>query len=110
MTTSAAHTMRAGLRATTIAAALTIAPAATAQDQALITAGAEVYQTHCASCHGERLINPGSSFDLRTLAADERPRFDKALAEGKGQMPAWAGMISAEQIEELWAYIRSRAD
>jgi len=98
------------LQAAVLVAALTIAQAGAAQDQSLIAAGAEVYQTHCASCHGERLINPGSSFDLRTLAADERLRFDKALAEGKGQMPAWAGMISPEQIDELWAYVRSRAD
>ena len=31
-----------------------------AQDQALVEAGAEVYQTHCAECHGDRLVNPGS--------------------------------------------------
>jgi mono/diheme cytochrome c family protein len=55
-------------------------------------------------------VNTGSTFDLRRLRADERPRFDKATAEGKGQMPAWGGMLSAEEFDRLWAYVRSKAD
>ena len=87
-----------------------LAQSAAAQDRSAIEAGAELYQTHCASCHGERLVSPGSTFDLRRLRADERPRFDKALADGKGQMPAWGGVLSAEEFDRLWAYVRSRAD
>jgi mono/diheme cytochrome c family protein len=86
------------------------AGSAAAQDQALVAAGAEVYNTHCAECHGERLVNPGPSFDLRKLGAGERARFDVAVAEGKGQMPAWAGVLDAKQMDQLWAYIRSKAD
>ena len=81
-----------------------------AQDRAQIEAGAAVYKDKCAPCHGERLVNPGSSFDLRKLRADERPRFDKSVTEGKGQMPAWGGMLSDEEMDQLWAYIRSKAD
>ncbi len=87
-----------------------LAQSAAAQDRSAIEAGAELYQTHCASCHGERLVSPGSTFDLRRLRADERPRFDKAVADGKGQMPAWGGVLSADEIDRLWAYVRSRAD
>ena len=76
----------------------------------MIEAGAEVYSAHCAECHGERLMNPGSTFDLRKLGADERPRFDRAVADGKGQMPAWGGVLSADELDQLWAYIRSKAD
>jgi len=84
--------------------------AARAQDRAQIEAGADVYKDKCAQCHGERLVNPGSSFDLRKLRADERPRFNKSVAEGKGQMPAWGGMLSGEDMDQLWAYIRSKSD
>jgi mono/diheme cytochrome c family protein len=55
-------------------------------------------------------VNTGSTFDLRRLHADERPRFDKATKEGKGQMPAWSGVLSAEEFDQLWAYIRTKAD
>ena len=89
---------------------LAAAPGASAQDRSLIEAGAQVYQTHCAECHGEKLVNTGSTFDLRRLRADERPRFDKATTEGKGQMPAWGGVLSAEEFDQLWAYVRSKAD
>jgi len=102
--------MHASLRISVVFWALAAAQSASAQDRSLIAAGAEVYQTHCATCHGERLVNPGSTFDLRRLRADERPRFDKATREGKGQMPAWGGVLSAEEFDQLWAYVRSKAD
>lgn len=86
-----------------------LAAGASAQDRKAIEAGAELYATHCASCHGERAVSAGVIFDLRKLRADERPRFDKAVADGKGQMPAWAGVLSAEEIDRVWAYVRSRA-
>jgi mono/diheme cytochrome c family protein len=91
-------------------AALLAPSSVLAQDQALVEAGAEVYQTHCAECHGDRLVNPGSSFDLKRLGADERPRFDTSVANGKGQMPAWGGVLGSDDMDRLWAYIRSRAD
>jgi cytochrome c55X len=86
------------------------AESASAQDKAQIDSGAQVYTANCEECHGEGLISHGAVFDLRQLGADERSRFDKALADGKGgQMPAFAGMLSAEEIDQLWAYIRSKA-
>ena len=72
-------------------------------------AGREVYVEHCAQCHGERLMATGSAPDLKLLRADQRARFDDIVRDGKGQMPAWAGMITDEQIDQVWAYIRSRA-
>ncbi len=79
-------------------------------DKALIEAGAAVYQDKCSECHGERLVNTGSAFDLRKLHADERARFDASVTNGKGQMPAWGGMLSPEEYDQLWAYIRSKAE
>ena len=83
---------------------------AIAQDRAKIEAGAEVYEMHCATCHGERLRNSGGAFDLLQLKPNERARFEEAVNDGKGQMPSWAGVLSAEEIDEIWTYIRSRAD
>ena len=71
--------------------------------------GEEVYDEHCASCHGEKLTSTGAIPDLRELGADDRARFDKAVLEGRGQMPAWQGVLTTEEIEGLWAYIRSSA-
>jgi mono/diheme cytochrome c family protein len=97
------------LPATILIGALMTAPAV-AQDRAKIEAGAEVYDMHCATCHGERLRNTGAAFDLLQLKPNERARFDEAVKDGKGQMPPWAGVLSAEEIDQIWAYIRSRAD
>src|SRR6266705_1975785 len=102
--------MGASLTIGVVFCALAAAQGASAQDRSLIEAGAEVYRAHCAECHGERLVNTGSTFDLRRLRADERPRFDKATTEGKGQMPAWGGVLSAQELDQLWVYIRSKAD
>jgi cytochrome c55X len=95
-----------------VAAVLLIvtAPGAFAQDQAQSAAGAEAYQTHCSVCHGERLVSPGGIPDLRRLRAEDRARFETTVADGKGQMPPWAGVLSEEEIGQIWAYIRSRAD
>ena len=92
-----------------LGSAMLCAGAAMAQDRAAIAAGEEVYKEHCAICHGERMIGTGAAYDLRKLKADERARFDKVMAEGKGQMPAWEGMLEPDQFDQVWAYIRSRA-
>lgn len=82
---------------------------AAAQDQAAIAAGAEVYQNTCSACHGERLISPGGIPDLRQLRAEDRAKYDTVVRDGKGQMPAWDGVLSDEEIGQVWSYIRSRA-
>lgn len=102
-----------------LAAALPFAPAAFAQDaaaqgdqakdQAKIAAGETVYNTNCAICHGDQLVNSGQTFDLRKLKADERPRFENSVRNGKNQMPPWKGVLSDENIDQLWHYIRANA-
>jgi mono/diheme cytochrome c family protein len=84
--------------------------AAHAQDHETVEAGHQLYDTHCMSCHGERLQNPGSSFDLRGLHPNERPRFEASVLDGKGtQMPPWRGTLDETEIEQLWAYVRENA-
>jgi mono/diheme cytochrome c family protein len=80
-----------------------------APDQAKIDAGETVYNTRCAVCHGDDLVNTGQTFDLRRLKADERPRFDNSVRNGKNQMPPWRGVLSDDDIDLLWHYIRAHA-
>lgn len=89
------------------AAVLAVAPA---RAQSAADAGRDVYAEHCATCHGERLIATGAAPDLKQLGADQKAHFDEIVRNGKGQMPAWEGMISDEEISRIWAYIRSRAE
>jgi mono/diheme cytochrome c family protein len=81
----------------------------TAQTQDAISAGEEIYDEHCATCHGEKLRSTGAMPDLKELPADARSRFDQMVMGGRGQMPAWQGIISREGLDSLWAYIRSGA-
>ena len=80
-----------------------------AQGLSPVEAGEMLYDEHCSSCHGEKLRSSGAIPDLRALGAGDRPRFDKIVAEGKDQMPSWEGVIDAMGMDQLWAYIRSRA-
>ena|SRR5271166_3790327 len=80
-----------------------------AQDRAAVEAGEQVYVEHCATCHGAKLRATGAIPDLKQLKADGRARFDHMVLNGRGQMPAWQGIISSDELDQLWAYIRSRA-
>ena len=80
-----------------------------APDQDKIAAGETVYNMRCAVCHGDELVNSGQTFDLRRLKADERPRFDNSVRNGKNQMPPWKGVLSDDEIDQLWHYIRAHA-
>src|ERR1700735_193976 len=77
-----------------------------APDQDKIDAGETVYNTRCAVCHGDDLVNTGQTFDLRKLKADERPRFEHSVLNGKNQMPPWKGVLSDADIDNLWHFIR----
>src|SRR3954454_3689442 len=95
----------AGFAACVVLGACTDAPA---QDQ--IGAGEQVYEEHCATCHGVKLRRTGAIPDLKEQKADGRARFDQMVMGGRGQMPAWEGIISRDELNQLWEYIRSRAN
>ena len=82
---------------------------AQAEDAAAVEAGAQVYETNCSPCHGERLNNPGTSFDLKLLHEHERERFNTSVLNGKGPMPPWRGALEDDELDQLWAYIRHHA-
>ena len=96
--------IRASIMICVIASAPTMA-----QDRAAIEAGEQVYGEHCASCHGEKLRPTGAMPDLKQQKADGRVHFDQIVMSGKNQMPAWQGVVRPEELDQIWAYIRSRA-
>jgi mono/diheme cytochrome c family protein len=90
-------------------AALAQEPPGAEADKAKIAAGEAIYNTNCAVCHGDQLVNTGQTFDLRRLRADERARFENSVHNGKNQMPPWKGVLSDDDIDKLWCYIRANA-
>jgi mono/diheme cytochrome c family protein len=86
--------------------------AATAQgakpDPEKVGQGEQVYADYCQVCHGDNLVSSGQTFDLRKLKPDERERYQRAVLNGKGQMPPWKGVIDDAQIDAVWAYIMSK--
>lgn len=78
--------------------------------------GAALYrQKACATCHGadgSGNTPVGKSLKARDLRSDEvQKQSDDALttviADGRGKMPGYKSSLSAEQIRQLVAHIRS---
>jgi len=71
--------------------------------------GAQIYSHLCSHCHGFNMVNSGtSSYDLRRFPADQQERFVTSVMNGKNTMPAWGGELTADELDKLWNYIRSR--
>jgi mono/diheme cytochrome c family protein len=90
------------------AVALWCAPAV-AQDQSFspqqIATGADIFARNCSPCHGARMQDPESAFDLRKFPPGEHDRFVRSVTHGKNQMPPWGDLLKSDDIEALWAYV-----
>jgi mono/diheme cytochrome c family protein len=67
--------------------------------------GADLYETHCQTCHGPRLANPPWAPDLRKFPREDRARFVDTVTYGKRGMPPWDDVLKPEDIDALWAYV-----
>jgi mono/diheme cytochrome c family protein len=76
-----------------------------AQDGVTVRLGAEIFERNCAPCHGPRMQDPESAFDLRKFPRDQHERFVNSVTRGKNQMPPWGDMLKPDDIEALWAYV-----
>ena len=72
---------------------------------AQIKKGSGIYSQNCSPCHGPRMLDPQGAFDLRTFPKDEKNRFLTSVSKGKNQMPPWGGLLNADDIDSLWAYV-----
>ena len=70
-----------------------------------IRTGAAIYSRNCSPCHGSRMQNPESAFDLSKFPPDQHERFISSVTRGKNQMPPWGDLLSAADVEALWAYV-----
>ena len=73
-----------------------------------VQVGSKLFAQRCAICHGQNMRNPDTevgAFDLRYFPRDEHDRFVRSVTGGKNAMPAWRDLISAAEIEALWAYV-----
>jgi mono/diheme cytochrome c family protein len=69
-------------------------------------AGRILYKANCAHCHGPNMVNSGTvSFDLRKFPPDQAERFVTSVTNGKGGMPSWKGVLTDQEISELFAYV-----
>ena len=92
------------------AMALSVMMAAAAAEAADPRAGAKLYNTHCAGCHGTRGVArmpgvPEFSRGERLLKAD--PVLLQSIENGSGVMPAFRGLMSTHEILDVIAYIRT---
>ena len=55
------------------------------------------------------LVSTGQFPNLRRLTAKDRAKFDTTVRNGRNQMPPWKDVLSDEQIDQLWSYIRANA-
>jgi mono/diheme cytochrome c family protein len=86
------------------AAAQDTAPAQSFPPQQIAT-GAEIFARNCSPCHGPRMQDPESAFDLRKFPPGEHDRFVRSVTNGKNQMPPWGDMLKGDELEALWAYV-----
>src|SRR5258705_1099844 len=100
--------MRRTFTAVALLALLSLARGASAQPA--VAEGEKVYADNCAECHGKNLVSGGAVFDLKQLGPNDKARYMNVMTEGKGQMPSFVGTLDDGQIEQVWAYIRSKAD
>ena len=76
---------------------------------ATLLAGRKVFSAECATCHGNRgQGGVGPTFNDGRLPRDFPNPSDQVafVAQGKGVMPAFGGILSARQLAEVVAYER----
>jgi len=91
------------------------------QDGAVVSAseyeGWRQYSVYCARCHGQdALPNPVAANLLVSLApggpAADKATFTKIVTKGAEDrgMPAFADLMTPEQVEAVYAYLKGRAE
>jgi mono/diheme cytochrome c family protein len=102
--------VRVGRVAAAVFACAAAAHAAAAQNDFApeqIRKGASIYEQNCSPCHGNRMLDPNSAFDLRTFPAEQRQRFVNSVTKGLNAMPPWGDLLKPDDIDALWAYVRA---
>ncbi len=97
---------------TLLAAIVLLAPAAQAGDAAV---GKQIFGANCAACHagGRNAVNPTKTLkkaDLEQYGMYDLAAIVTQVTKGKGAMPAFSSKLTAEQIDDVSAYVLAQAD
>ena len=66
-----------------------------------IAKGGALFSGNCVTCH------TGAGMDLKAFPATDKARFVETVTKGKDYMPAWGDKLKPDEVEALWAYVRS---
>jgi cytochrome c6 len=77
-------------------------------------AGATVFSANCAACHagGGNVINPAKTLTQKDLEANGKNSADAIATQvtnGNGAMPAFGGRLSADDIQNVAAYVLEKS-
>jgi mono/diheme cytochrome c family protein len=74
-----------------------------------VAKGKALYSQRCLHCHGINMVATGTvSYDLRQFPKDDHRRFVESVVNGRNnRMPPWGDVLTLEEIDELWAYVRT---
>jgi cytochrome c len=88
-----------------------------AKVSALEYEGWRQYSVQCARCHGQDVLpNPVAANLLVSVApggpSADKATFTKVVTDGREErgMPAFAGIMTPEQVEAVYAYVKGRAE
>jgi mono/diheme cytochrome c family protein len=92
-------------------AALAQQPAAKAYSAANVQAGEQVFLDKCFQCHsvnkGEVRVGPSLFGIMKGPKAKTAAEIKVQLRDGKGKMPPFKDILTADQIEHVIAYLHS---
>ena len=95
------------------AASTTAGTAASKETYASVYNGWKWWHVYCYRCHGVNAMNPTIAPNL--LADNHRlpkPQFLRTVRTGRDAkgMPEWASLLNTKQMNDLFVYVRARAD
>lgn len=91
-------------------------PAAWAADLANNLAnGAQIFEVHCAGCHGNggNIVRRGKTLKLKALqrnGVDSIEAIAQLVAQGKGNMSAYEDRLTPAEIQAVSAYVLQQAE
>lgn len=79
------------------------------EDPAQVAAGEAVFSQNCMGCHGANGEGSNTGRPLVGVAAQEPDRtvHIASVTDGKGGMPAFGAMLSADEIDAAVSYVRA---
>lgn len=77
--------------------------------------GAQIFSANCAACHagGKNVVNPAKTLqkaDLDKYGMSSVDAIVTQVTKGKNAMPAFAGRLSDEDIENVATYVLSQSE